>query len=647
MSDTSAHFDRLLGLLELESQAEARQIVERIRRLPAAEAQTRGYCLVDLVARDATPGLGGRLLLKLARRDAQPLPWTRLGAGTPVVLSIPGGRGNGQRGVVSWRETASIEVAFDEPPDEQDDATYRLDIAPDEAARIRQRDALKGAASAKRSRLAELRDVLLGLVAPSFRPIPEVVCLDVGLNESQRVAVALALSAKDVAVLHGPPGTGKTTTVVEVVRQAIRQGGRVLVCAPSNLGVDNVLERLIVAGENAVRLGHPARVLPALRERTLDLLVEAHPDSRQSRKFVKEAHALFRQSSRWTRAKPLPGERQQLRQEARALLNDARKMEAQAVAQILASASVVCATLTGLSDELLGDRRFDLVVIDEACQTTEPACWIALARADRVLLAGDHCQLPPTVLSNEAVRAGFAVSLLERLVGRYGPTITHRLDVQYRMQQRIMGFSSREFYDGSLVADESVRTHRLCELPGVAETPLTTAPVTFIDTAGASYDEVKEPDGDSRFNPQEAKLAAGKVRQLIEAGVSGEQIAVIAPYSAQVRRLRELLRDVPGLEVDSVDGFQGREKEAVVLSFVRSNAEGEIGFLADVRRTNVALTRARRGLIVIGDSATLSNLAFYARLVEYFEAIGAYHTVWEESLEHADNLPLLSRHRRP
>jgi superfamily I DNA and/or RNA helicase len=630
MRDPSAHFDRLLGLLELESEAEARQIVERIRRLPAAEAQTRGYCLVDLVARDAVPGLGGRLLMKLGRRDAQPLPWTRLSSGTPVVLST-GGRGNGQRGVVSWREPSTIEVAFDEPPDEADDATYRLDIAPDEAARVRMREALKNAASAKRSRLAELRAVLLGDAKPDFRPIPEVACLDAGLNEAQRAAVALALAAKDVAILHGPPGTGKTTTVVEVVRQAIRQGGRVLVCAPSNLGVDNVLERLIAAGENAVRLGHPARVLPALRERTLDLLVEAHPDTRKSRKFVKEAHALFRQSSRWTRAKPQPGERQQLRQEARSLLADARKMEAQAVAQILGSASVVCATLTGLDDDLLADRRFDLLVIDEACQTTEPACWIALARADRVLLAGDHCQLPPTVLSNEAARNGFGVSLLERLVGQYGASITRRLDVQYRMHEQIMGFSSREFYDGSLVAHESVKTHRLCELPGVAETPLTTAPVTFIDTAGASYDEEKEPDGDSKFNPHEATVAVAKVRQLIDAGLSGEQIAVIAPYSAQVRRLRERLRDVPGLEVDSVDGFQGREKEAVVLCFVRSNAEGEIGFLADVRRTNVALTRARRGLVVIGDSATLANLAFYARLFEYFEAIGAYHTVWEEA----------------
>ncbi len=220
--------------------------------------------------------------------------------------------------------------------------------------------------------------------------------------------------------------------------------------------------------------------------------------------------------------------------------------------------------------------------------------------------------------------------MLERLVAMHGDAITRRLDVQYRMHERIMEFSSQEFYEGSLLAADSVRAHRLCELPGVAETPLTSEPVTFIDTAGAGYEEEQEPDGESRLNPQEADLAARKVRALLEAGVRPEDIAVIAPYSAQVRRLRSLLADVEGLEIDSVDGFQGREKEAVVLSLVRSNTEGEIGFLGDIRRTNVALTRARRCLIVIGDSATLSVLPFYQRLCEYFDRIGAYHTVWEE-----------------
>jgi predicted DNA helicase len=441
--------------------------------------------------------------------------------------------------------------------------------------------------------------------------------------------VRFALSAQDVAVIHGPPGTGKTTTVVELIRQSVRQGEKVLVCAPSNLAVDNLLERLLAQGERAIRLGHPARVLPQLREHTLDLMVEDHSDVRQARKFVKEAFALFRQAGKFTRARPEPGARRDMRQEARALLADARRLEAQAVERILDAAPILCAT-TGLDSEVIGQRRFDLLVIDEACQSTEPGCWIGLLRAGRVVLAGDHCQLPPTVLSQEAARQGFGVSLLERVVALHGPAVTRLLNVQYRMHTAIMDFSSGEFYEGALQADDAVRGHLLCELPGVQASPLTQTPVQFIDTAGAGYDEEPEPDGESRLNPQEAVLVARKVRALLAAGVAPADIAVIAPYGAQVRRLREGL-PVPGLEIDSVDGFQGREKEAVVLSLVRSNPEGEIGFLADVRRTNVALTRARRKLLVIGDSATLSALPFYRRLFEYFEAIGAYGTVWEET----------------
>jgi superfamily I DNA and/or RNA helicase len=462
-----------------------------------------------------------------------------------------------------------------------------------------------------------------------FGPVPEDSSLDPTLNASQCEAVRFALAAHDLAVIHGPPGTGKTTTVVELIRRSVRRGEKVLVCAPSNLAVDNLLERLLAHGERAVRLGHPARVLPQLREHTLDLMVEDHPDVRQARKFVKEAFALFRQAGKWTRARPEPGARHDMRQEARALLADARRLEAQAVERILNAAPILCATTTGLDSEVIGQRRFDLLVIDEACQTTEPGCWVPLLRADRVVLAGDPCQLPPTVLSQEAARQGFGVSLLERVVRLYGPAVTRLLNLQYRMHEAIMDFSSREFYEGALQADETVRAHLLCELPGVESSPLTQTPVQFLDTAGADYDEELEPDGESRLNPQEAALVARKVTALLAAGVAPGDIAVIAPYAAQVRRLREEL-PIPGLEIDSVDGFQGREKEAVVLSLVRSNPEGEIGFLADVRRTNVALTRARRKLLVVGDSATLSALPFYRRLFEYFETIGAYGTVWEE-----------------
>jgi ATP-dependent RNA/DNA helicase IGHMBP2 len=625
------HFQRLMRLLDIEARAETRQALERAQRLSASEAEATGNCLVGLVVREEVSGLGGRCIVTLSKRnDAVPLPWTRLGVGVPVLLSEMGARpGDGTRGVVSERGERWLRVAFDDALEDEGDTVYRLDLSTDEVATQRQRAALQRARAAKRDRLAELREILLGDRKPEFGTPPDATPLDPSLNESQREAVRFALSARDVAIVHGPPGTGKTTTVVEVIRQAVRRGEKVLACAPSNLGVDNLLERLVAGGERVVRLGHPARVLPELRAHTLDLLVEDHDDTRLARKMAKVAYALFRKAGKWTRGKPEPGARREVRQEARDLLADARRLESQAVERILNSATILCATTTGLDGGILGDRSFDLVVIDEACQCTEPNCWVPLPRGGRLVLAGDHCQLPPTVLAREAAAQGFGVSLMERLVALYGDAITRLLTVQYRMNQAIMDFSSREFYGGALVADASVAGHRLADLPGIRAEALTEEPVEFIDTAGAGYEEEREPDGESRLNRQEADIVCRKVRALLEAGLAPGDVAVIAPYSAQVRLLRERLA-MPGLEIDSVDGFQGREKEAVVISLVRSNVEGEIGFLADVRRTNVALTRARRKLIVVGDSATLAIDPFYTRLFEYFEHIGAYHTVWEE-----------------
>jgi ATP-dependent RNA/DNA helicase IGHMBP2 len=625
------HFVRLARLLELEADAEAEQALARTRGLSGADAERTGDCLVDLVVQEEHAGLGGRIILTLSKRNpAQSLPWTRLGTGSPVLLSAEGAAGTGARGVVSERTDSRIRVALNHLPDElADQPAYRVALSGDEVARQRQRLALERARAAAGDRLAELRQVLLGDRPPEFASEAPFTPLDPALNESQQEAVRFALAARDLAIVHGPPGTGKTTTVIEVIRQAVRRGERVLACAPSNLAVDNLLERLVAGGEKAVRLGHPARVLPALREHTLDLLVEEHADARLARKLTKEAFALFRKAAKWTRAKPEPGARGDLRQEARQLLADARKLEDQAAERILDAATVVCATTTGLDAEVLGQRRFDLVVIDEAAQSTEPGCWVPLPRGGRVVLAGDHCQLPPTIVSREAAAQGYGVSLMERLVDLYGPAVTRLLRVQYRMHEAIVTFPSLELYGGELEADPSVRGRLLSDLPGVASGPLTEMPVEFIDTAGAGYDEEAEPDGESRRNRQEAELVVRKVRALLKAGLPAADVAVIAPYAAQVRLLRELL-PVAGLEIDSVDGFQGREKEAVVISLVRSNGEGEIGFLADVRRMNVALTRPRRKLLVVGDSATLAAHPFYQRLFEYVEGIGAHRSVWEE-----------------
>jgi ATP-dependent RNA/DNA helicase IGHMBP2 len=368
--------------------------------------------------------------------------------------------------------------------------------------------------------------------------------------------------------------------------------------------------------------------LPELQAHTLDALVARQESYRQAQKLRKQAFGLRDQADKFRRARPAPGEKQALRAEAGQMLDEARQLEAQAIAQALDGAAVILATLTGIDSAILGQRQFDLCVIDEAGQSVEPAAWIPLTRSDRLVLAGDHQQLPPTIVSRQAQAEGFGLSLLERLMRRDGARLARRLDVQYRMNEQIMAFSSAQFYDGALQADGSVRDHLLCGLPGVARDGLTETAVTFIDTAGAGYADSQPADSDSRHNPEEAALAARKVQQLLAADVPAPSIAIITPYAAQVQRLRELLPD--SIRIGTVDGFQGREMEAIIISLVRSNQAGQVGFLAETRRMNVALTRARRKLIVIGDSATIGNDPFYGRLLDYFDAIGAYRSVWEE-----------------
>jgi len=630
------YFGNLSLLLDLEAEAEKREAVREHTRLSPLEAEATGNSLIQLVIREEGYGLGGHFLLGFGKRNENlPLPWTRLGVGSPVIVSeenrSSSSEENGWRGIVSSVRRDAIQVAVNQFIEaESDRPTFRLDRATDEISRFRQRQAMELARGASGgSRLEVLRDVLIGSVGPVFEKIQPIQVLNKNLNASQIEAVQFALSAEDVAIIHGPPGTGKTTTLVELIAQITRNGQSVLAVASSNLAVDNLLERLIAAGENAIRLGHPARVTPELREHTLDLLVENHPDVKIANKLTRDAYILRDQAERYTRARPEPGAKQAMRQEAKDMLREARKIEDHITTGILSKAQIVCATATGLDRDRLEGKYFDWCIMDEASQSTEPAAWIPIQYAQRIVFAGDHFQLPPTVISSEAIKGGFGISLMERLLTDIGPSISRRLNVQYRMHNDIMNFSSDVFYENSLQADESVRTALLTDLPTVTSSPLTDCPVHFIDTAGASYDEETEPNGDSRLNPLEAELVVKKINELLEAGVSAEMIAVISPYSAQVRLLREMLSKSE-IEIDSVDGFQGREKEAVIVSLVRSNQEGEVGFLADTRRMNVALTRARRKLIVIGDSATITSHGFYQRMVKYFESIGAYHSVWEE-----------------
>ena len=621
-----AHREQLRRLLDAERDEERARLAEARARLTLREREARGLALADVEAVEEG-SLAGRALVSFERRGGE-LTGARIGVGALVTVRLrKEPRDDEPSGVVARRTRSRVAVAFDEPPpDWAVDGRVVLELEPSPVTWERLVAGLGRMAGEAGKRW---RPLLVG-AAPRFaarprgaEPEPALGREPRGpLNDEQQAALSLAERAEDLALVHGPPGTGKTTVLVEVIRRAVARGERVLACAPSNLAVDNLLERLVARGVDGVRVGHPARVLESLLDRTLEARTAAHEGSRIAAGLVAEALDLRRSASRRKQRRG-PGRFSEARaaeRDARALLGEARALEARAQADVLDRAQVVLATLTGLEGRAMAGRRFDLAVIDEATQAVEPATWLALLRADRVVLAGDHLQLPPTVLSAAAQAGGLGVSLFERLLALHGDAIKVTLTEQHRMNEAIMRFPSEALYGGAL------RAH-----PAVAHHCLDDAPLEVIDTSGRGFEEATPEGSESRENEGEALLVAAEVERVLALGVAPGEVAVISPYDGQVQRLRALLhaRVEQGLEVDTVDGFQGREKEAVVVSLTRANEAGEVGFLGDVRRMNVALTRARKKLVVVGDGATVARHPFYERFLRHAEATGAWRSAWD------------------
>lgn len=646
MSDEAeAALERLSGLWRRERDA-AREAYRNERDLlDFSERVRRGLALCNLVLDDVDATAGGRVLLWFKTEPGTLLSDTRIGTGDPVLLWAGDPEGDRrEQGVVARVQQNRLAVAATaEYADFIEHAPVNLDREAPEVTFTRGQQAIARFAGAERgSALERLREVLFGERTPEFAAgkradadAPQAF-LDAALDATQQQAVLHALAARDVALIHGPPGTGKTRTLVEVVRQAVARGERVLVTAPSNTAVDNLGERLSQLGVSVVRLGHPARVSKALEARTLDALIEASEARARARRWMTEATAIRRRVDR-RRARERLSYREAREQllEARNLVRDARKaLDAERDVQ-LARADVVCATAAGVEVSALGGRSFDLVVLDEATQAPTPIALAALGRSPRAVLAGDPQQLPPTVIDAEVARAGLGVTLFEALADEHGARVVRMLEVQYRMHAGLMRFPSGSMYEGKLRAAPEVASRMLCEQPGVSDDPLRPGPWHFIDCAGKGFTERREGDDPSTSNPGQAERSAREVRRLLSRGLAAECIALITPYLAQARLLRELLRDAvdAGLEVGTVDGFQGREKEAVLVDLVRSNEQGEIGFLADIRRMNVAITRARSLLLVVGDSATLATHRYYRGFMDAAERDGAYLSAWADEAE--------------
>ncbi|MEK6543389.1 MAG: AAA domain-containing protein [Elusimicrobiota bacterium] len=608
------HFNHLLDLIGIEREAERQENRKELERRPVEMREAAGKTVsrLNLIAEDTAVGDYPLIVLSKSVKEGAMSPFQAINTGDNVMVTMP----NLQTadGTVYRVSETDITVALKRKTrHEMPAGLYRIDLLGSEATYYRMAEALRNLRGAKNSSVASLRDVILGKDKPGKSKPKSVEFFNRSLNRYQKQAAQMALGASKVAVIHGPPGTGKTTVLIEIIRQAVRDNQRVLACAPSNIAVDNILEQLVKYGVNTVRLGHPARVMEDLHHATLDALVAKHPSQRELLRLTTQKDKLTR--NRAPKA------------EVSAAWKEIRNLEKSILKDVVGSASVVCATHGGFKSSLFKDP-FDLVILDEASQATEPLSWVCLAKAKKAIFAGDVFQLPPTIYSPIAAKEGLAVTLLEQLKTILPEDNQALLRVQYRMNETIMRFSSEQFYKGKLIADKTVKEHLLSDLPSVQHSALTARPMVFVDTAGTGYDEGWDELLESRYNDGEAGLAAYFHEMLRGLGVSAKQVGLLTPYVAQVRRLRKRIED-RGLEIDTVDGFQGREKEAIILSLVRSNDRGEVGFLSDTRRMNVALTRARRLLIVIGDSATIGRHPFYCAFIDHAEKVGAHSSAYE------------------
>jgi superfamily I DNA and/or RNA helicase len=643
---------KLRQLLEIEKQEDIRQYQTQVILQPLHERRKKGFTWYPIQINHIEIGSGENYYLSIERRAQIDEPHVfQIGDSISLFFNSDKNKNPSLPGIITalWKNSMRVSFNVDEMPDWVDESNLGIDALLDMTTYQEMENALDLVSKAQNNRLAELRDLVYATKKAQFKAekdIPDYLNVS-ALNSSQNQAVKNIIAANDVAIIHGPPGTGKTTTLVEAIKLTLQFEKQVLVTAPSNTAVDLLTELLLKKGVTVLRIGNPARIDEDLMNHSLEAQVAQHPDYKYLKKLRRDAEEFRKMANKYKRSFG-PAEREQrklLFAESHRMKDEATTLEKYIVDSLLNQHQVITATLVGSVNKFIRHRRFSTVFIDEAAQALEPACWIPISKSERVILAGDHCQLPPTIKSYEAAQAGLSETLFEKLIKTQ--TVAVMLETQYRMHEQIMGFSNQIFYQNRLSAAEKVKEWTLISHLNDSKNANSLdylQTLEFIDTAGCSFDEQFHPETQSRFNPEENNLVIKHLTNLLQQlsytypSVIAENlsIGIISPYSAQVSFLKENLLAHPDLseyknllQINSIDGFQGQERDIIYISLVRSNEKGQIGFLADTRRMNVALTRARKKLVVIGDSATLGQHSFYQSFLDYIEKIGAYRSAWE------------------
>ena len=625
------YFKNLLHLLKTERDEDREAYLKLTQTTSITDRRAAGIAWYPVAIRGSEPSRGDYLTVELERTTHKDVTH-QLRFGAPAVFFSNHDAGADRvEGTIAYQggDRLKITLFTDELPDWTRNGKLGVELLFDNNSYDEMQDALKQAQALANQPEGKLIRVLTGADEATFIAdagnVPSV-----NLNASQQSAVNQILMANELAVVHGPPGTGKTTTIVQAIKQLIQQNGKqVLVVAPSNTAVDLLSEKLAAEGLKVLRIGNPSRISDKLTDLTLDSQASAHQYARDIKQLKKQASGYKNMAHQYKRSfgKRERDQRKALFDEAHRIMKDAAKIEQFIIDDLVDKAQVITATLVGSNHHTVRNKKYHTVVIDEAGQALEPACWIPILKAEKLIMAGDHFQLPPTIKSAQAAQNGLATTLLEKAAIRHPAAVT-LLEEQYRMHETIMGFPSAEFYGNRLKANVAVASRLL--FPG-------DAPMNFVDTAGCGFDE--KADGTSTVNPDEAAFLLRHLQaladQLAENNVPFPSMAIISPYKAQIQVLKELFQASPLLpfadqiSVNTIDSFQGQERDVVYISMARSNTEGQIGFLADTRRMNVAMTRARMKLVVIGDSATITRLPFYADMVKYAEQCGGYQSAWE------------------